>query len=179
MIKILFIGVTELKEKSVLQQNTDEKVLALAIKEFQKYEVIRILGKTEYLRLQDALIANETAGTPLSADDEELMDYVRDYLIYGALMYSIPKLHTKFTNKGMQMDSDINASLADPQNPRADYAFKMDAAKSALIDYLRDKADEPKCCGSQDDTSFNFTGMALPDNPKDVESAYNNRYYKL
>jgi len=49
MIKIQFISVKTLKEKSVIQDNVGEKNLNIAIQEFQEFDLKPFLGRTEYL----------------------------------------------------------------------------------------------------------------------------------
>lgn len=179
MVKIQFISVSALKDKSVIQDNVNEKVLNIAIREFQEIELKSILGRTEYLRLEDQLLKYQNGEIEeLTPGDTTLMEYVTNVMIYGSLYYSIPAIHSKFTDKGLQVDKDLNSDTGSKAEARSDYGFKLDGYKRSLIDYLKEVETEPKCCTSVEDTTFNFTGVSLPDETVDYESYYKADYYK-
>lgn len=179
MANILFIGATQLKEKSIIQDNTDEKTLNISIKEFQEIEVEEILGKTEYDRLSSQLVLVQTGAIEkLSDSDTELMNHIVPLMVYGALMYSIPVLHQKINNTGVNVDKNINSETSDTQSARATYAFKMDAYKGKLIKHLKSIENSSISCQSSEDTTFNFTGMSLPDDNPDYDAIYKGQYYK-
>lgn len=179
MVKIQFISVQTLKEKTVIQDNVNEKVLNIAIREFQEIELKRILKRDEYLRLEGELLKfQEGEITELEPGDVLLMEYVVPVMCYGALMYSIPAISTKFTDKGLQEDTDLNAEKGNRAEARADYGFKLDSAKRSLIEYMNEARENPTHCGTIEDTTFNFTGVALPDTSIDYEAQYRKDYYK-
>jgi hypothetical protein len=176
------MSVQTLKDRSQLQANVDEKLLNIAIKEFQELELKKLLGKAEYDRLQDAVAAsvNDPDADPLSDDDKELMTYITPVMIYGSLVYSISPIHRKLTNAGVKEDEYQNSKSNDLAEARADYAFKLDGFKRDLVDYREEKAKENNTgtCRGAEDTTFQFTGMALPDSNPDVNKIYENRNYK-
>lgn len=180
-MKILFISATALKEKSVIQNNVDEKILTICIKEYQEIELRTTLGATEYNRLSDELVKVQN-GTQikLTDDDQELFDMITPVMVYGSLMYSISPLHEKITNKGMQHDKDLNADIAELGAARSNYNFKLDKYRSLLLEYIHEKdtTTTKKCCASSDDTTFNFTGIALDDYTPDVDGLYKSTFYK-
>ncbi len=176
MAYVQFTSVEALKDKSVLQSNVDEKILGIAIREFQDLELRNsILGRTEYDRLAAAIAASLTGGDPLSADDLELMDYITPVMIYGALMYSIAPLKIKFSNKGTQELTDDHAKAIDSAAARENYSFKLEGYKRILKDYRDEKNKSnvqeseigPACTGNKRaDTTFGFSGTYIPDDTK-------------
>lgn len=180
MQKILFISVQTLKDKSVIMDNTDEKTLTLAIQEYQELEIEAILSTSEYARLTEQLIQVQTGViTELTPADQVLMQHIVPCLVYGAAMYSIRPLHYKLGNKGSQVDRDTNAELGNTEAARADFAFKADGYKRKLIEYIHTESKSVTTgCQSIEDTTFNFTGMSLPDYDSNYEEQYRSDYYK-
>lgn len=180
MIKIQFISVQTLKENSVIQANVNEKILGIAIREFQDIEFKNMIGRAEYLRLEGELLKLQAGVTQtLSPEDIILMEYVIPVMVYGSLMYSIPAIHTKFTDKGLQRDRDQNAEIGSPGETRADYAFKLDASKRSLLGYIHEsKSSSASACATIEDTTFNFSGISLPDVSFDYEDQYRADYFK-
>lgn len=179
MVKIQFISVAALKDKSVIQDNVNEKVLNIAIREFQEIELKRILGRVEYLRLETELLKLQAGDIEeLTPADVILMEHITPVMVYGSLFYSIPAIHSKFTDKGLQVNKDLNSDIGSKAEARSDYGFKLDGYKRSLIEYIREAETEPKECISVEDTTFNFTGVSLPDETTDYESYYKADYYK-
>ncbi len=179
MVKIQFISVSALKEKSVIQTNVDEKLLNIAIKEFQEIELKKILGRAEYLRIEgEALKLQNGDIEAFTEADAALWEHITPVMIYGALMYSIPAIHTKFTNKGLQEDNDQYATRASKAEARGDYSFKLDGYKRDLLDFISEQPEVVATCESSQDTTFNFTGVSLPDNQTDYEASYKAAYFK-
>ncbi len=181
MIRVQFISVQTLKDKSPLQANVDEKILNIAIKEYQELELKKVLGRVEYERLQDAVVASlATPPTELSEADKILFDHIVPVMVYGALMYSISPIHNKLTNAGAKVDEYQNSRSADLAEARADYAFKVEGYKRDLIEHITEvSTTSVKPCISVEDTTFAFTGISLPDSSPDYGAAYDNRYYKV
>jgi len=170
----MFIGVQDLKENSVIEDNVDEKILAISIKEFQELEIKKILGRSEYERLSDELlkVVNEV-GYELSESDVLLMDVITPVMIYGALTYSISPLHYKLSNMGVKNETNINSLSTEQATIRANYAFKLDGFRAELKEYI----STPSCCASPDDTTYNMTGVSLDDYTPDREERYRDYYY--
>lgn len=179
MIKIQFISVQTLKDNTIVQQNVDEKNLNISIREFQDIELRSFLGFAEYERIEAQLLGVQSGEIDeLTPEDAKLMEQIRPVCIYGALLYSIPNVHTKFTATGSQEDKDLNADRASKQDARADQAFKLDAAKRAYLLYRKGLDEQVDSCASVEDTTFNFTGTALRDSHYDYDKLYQSEYYK-
>lgn len=184
MKQITFITVPELKDVTIVQSNTDEKILSQSILEFQELELEPLLGEKLYKRLSNTLVSGATiSGFTYSADDAELLRYIKPYLAYGALLYSLAPLHFKVTNKGVQKLTDANSTTADKSDITAlknNYTAKVDAYKARLITYMEtDDSDETQPdCDAASDTTFNITGIYINDNVFDWEEEYRQRAYK-
>lgn len=182
--QITFISTTELKDNSIIQSNVSEKILNQAILEFQELELEPLLGMTLYRRL-----SNEVVKTTIdkeyfmSDDDSELMRYISKYLVYGALTYSFNELHYQVSNKGIHKLTDGNSQTGsdrDISTLKSTYDNKLALYKSRLIDYMRtDESEETEVSpSSSNDTTFNFTGIAMNDDSYDWETEYKNSAYK-
>jgi len=91
-------------------------------------------------------------------------------------------LHIKVTQKGLQKLTDSSSMTGnndDLQTLRSSYVAKVDGYKSRLIDYLKtdENPDEDVNLSSQD-TSFNYTGISIPDNTLNWDEVYKAEAYK-
>jgi hypothetical protein len=183
MKQITFITPAELKEVTIIQDNVNEKILNIAIREFQELELEPLLGKSLYRRLSNELVLLKTITTHiLSDDDTDLMRYIKPFLVYGTLLNSFGQLHYSVTNKGVQKLQDsnaVNADRGDIAALKSTYTSKVDAYKARLIDYMAtDDVPETNSSCSDNDTTFNFTGISMGDSDYDWETAYKNSAYK-
>lgn len=184
MAQIAFLKVSDLKEKTIIQSNVDEKILGQSITEFQDLEVEPLLGKENYKRFSNEFLSAATiASYQLSTSDSELFSYLKPYMIYGVLLNSLDPLHYKITNKGVQKLTDANAVAGDKSDIEAiksSYTLKMDAYRKRLVEYLAHDEDKTNdvACEIAIDSTFNFTGMYLGDNDFDYQESYKASAYK-
>jgi hypothetical protein len=182
MKQILFISVPELKEYSIIQDNVGEKVLNLAIKEFQELELVPLIGADTYKKLSNVLVSGKTvSGYTYSDEDALLLEYIKPVMVYGALLYSLNPIHYKVTAKGVQTLKDDNSNtsdLKDLEALRSSYSAKLDGYKSRLIEHLRTDENDETDVPSEIDTTFGFTGISLPDDSYNYSEAYKSRAYK-
>lgn len=85
MRQILFISVQDLKDNTTIQNNVDEKVLNLSIKEFQELELSNIIGTDTYKHLSNVIVSGATiSGYTYSDEDSLLLDYIKPVMVYGS-----------------------------------------------------------------------------------------------
>lgn len=182
MKKIQFISVQELKENSIVQYNVDEKILSLCITEFQDLELSQVLGKATYKRLSNVLVSGATiSGYTYTDEDILLFEMIKPVMVYGSLLYSISPLHYKLTNKGIQNITDANSKTGegrDLETLKNNYTTKLEGYKKLLIDHLQTDNDPETEAPCDVDTTFQFTGISIPDNSFNEEEAYRASAYK-
>jgi len=184
MRQITFISVDYLKENSIIQSNVDEKILGQAILEFQELEVEPLISTPVYKRLNNEIVSATTiSGYTIPDLDTELLRYIKPFMLYGSMLYSLNPLHYKVSNKGVQKLNDDNASTADKSDIdalRSTYLAKKDAYKKRLIDYIKTDEDPETDtnCVSDKDSTLSFTGIYISDDTFDHEAAYKASVYK-
>lgn len=147
MAKVLFISERSIKENSVIETNTDSKIVRLTVAEVQDLELLNIIGKKVYKELEDEVIAkNEDSNYEIPENYVEMLEVIKPFLIYGTLANLMVPLTYKITNKGAVVKDDTSATTTDGsqmQYVMNYYRTKFDAYKQRLID------DFGKRCGNE------------------------------
>lgn len=104
---ILFISEQTLKDRSLLQDNVDPKLIKPTIKMAQDMYIEPILGTGLYRELQDQ-IANDD----LSTENKTLLDnYITDCLCWYVQAEMVMSLGFKFTNKNVLRKTSENSDV--------------------------------------------------------------------
>ncbi|RZK14994.1 MAG: hypothetical protein EOO43_15600, partial [Flavobacterium sp.] len=142
MKKVLFVSVGEIKSKSIIGGNTDEKIIAGALMEVQELELLPLIGDKLYNDLEEAVRTSiVSSGTTLTADQSVILnDYIKQYLIYGTLVYSVVPLQYKLNDKGLNKSTDSNLISVDSREQdifKNYYKEKFEGYKRRLIEYFK------------------------------------------
>jgi len=132
----LFISVQNIKDRTGLHANVDEKLVLPEIKTAQDMYILPALGSGLYNELQTAINANTLTGLQTSL----LNDYVADALIYFVLSELPQGLSFQFYNKGLLRksgDNTENPSMQDMIDVANRYKTRAEFYKQRLIKYLR------------------------------------------
>ena len=179
---ILFISETTLKDRSLLQDNVDPKLIRPTIKQCQDMYIEPILGTGLYRELQDQI----ELGT-ISDLNKKLLDfYITDCLSWYVASEMVMSLGFKLTNKNVLRKSSENsneASLSELFDLMNYYKNKAEWYAQRISDYLCENiVDYPlyNNPGSgvdiiQPNSSSYSTGMYLGDTPKDYKN-YSDMY---
>jgi len=119
-----------IKDRTVIDENVDDKYLNVAILEAQEIHIREILGTALY----DAMISGSQAGTLTANYTTLLNDYIKPALTYRALFEVSPFLLYKIRNKS------IGTKNADNFNPDTE-------GMERLVDNFESKAQfyEQRC----------------------------------
>ncbi|MFW0718719.1 hypothetical protein [Pedobacter sp. N23S346] len=177
MKKVLFIGMTEVKEKSLIATNTDEKTITGALLEVQELELEPLIGAKLYKTLE-----NEIVGQTLTDEHKTIInEFIKPYLIYGTLVYSVVPLHFKLNNKGLNKATDANlgsVSGSELESFKNYYREKFEGYKRRLIEHFQCDSNSETTTSINEDTTSSTLGIYLPD-VADYSNEYNNsRAYK-
>lgn len=174
---ILFISETTLKDRSLLQDNVDPKLIRPTIKQTQDMYIEPILGTGLYRELQEQ-IENGT----VSVLNKKLLDlYITDCICWYVASEMVMSLGFKMTNKNVLRKSSENsneASLSELFDLMSYYKNKAEWYAQRITDYLIEFiVDYPlyNNPGSgvdiiQPNGSSYSTGMYLGDTPKDYKN---------
>lgn len=111
---ILLIGETYIKENSVLNGNVDVSEIRKSAYYKQDLVIQPILGTTFYREIQLAYSAATAGITPLTADQEELLMYIKPTLVNHAVSEVAFFLTLNVKNVGVQtQNGDNNNSVGD------------------------------------------------------------------
>jgi len=136
-LNTLFISVQNIKERSGLHANVDEKLVLPEIKTAQDMYILPALGTALYNRLQDG-INNCT----LNPDETTLLDnYIADTLVHYVLSELPMGLSYQFYNKGLLRKSGENTenpSMQDMIDVANRYKARAEFYKQRLIKYLKE-----------------------------------------
>ena len=135
-LNTLFISVQNIKERSGLHANVDEKLVLPEIKTAQDMFILPALGSALYLRLQTGITANN-----LNADEVTLLDnYIADTLVHYVLSELPMGLSYQFYNKGLLRkggENTENPSMQDMIDVANRYRARAEFYKQRLIKYLK------------------------------------------
>lgn len=179
---ILFISETTLKDRSLLQDNVDPKLIRPTIKQSQDMYIEPILGTGLYRELQDQI----ELGT-ISDLNKKLLDfYITDCLSWYVASEMVMSLGFKLTNKNVLRKNSENsneASLSELFDLMNYYKNKAEWYAQRISDYLCENiVDYPLYNNPgngvdiiQPNSSSYSTGMHLGDTPKDYKN-YSDMY---
>lgn len=176
----LLISDTILKERSIVNDNKDAKLIYPDIKVAQDMYILPILGSALFKKIQDAIAADDWTG--LTNYKALLDDYIIDALVHY-VMAELPMTSYQFTNKGVmrkQGDStdlpgyDELVSISNRYRERAEFYTER------LVNYLLEKGSTlfPEYInpGSTIDTIIpRQTGFTMPVYLGDFDNPYCNK----
>jgi hypothetical protein len=108
MANVLFIGEEYIRENTVFNLNVDIKDIEQSAGVAQDMHIQPILGTTFYNYLETAYSAQT-----LTADEQELMSYIKPALAYQAAQMTLPFLAYNVKNKGPVTQFGENATNVD------------------------------------------------------------------
>lgn len=136
----LLISDTIIKERSIVNGNTDPKLIYPDIKAAQDMYILPILGTALFKKIQDAVAAGAWVGI---TNYKDLLD---NYIIDALVNYTMAELPTnsyQFTNKGVvrkQGDNTDLPSMAELLDVAAKYRQRAEYYAKRLRLYVVDKA---------------------------------------
>ena len=136
-LNTLFISVQNIKDRSGLHANVDDKLVLPEIKTAQDMFILPALGSALYLRLQTGITANN-----LNADEVTLLDnYIADTLVHYVLSELPMGLSYQFYNKGLLRkggENTENPSMQDMIDVANRYKARAEFYKQRMIKYLKE-----------------------------------------
>lgn len=166
---ILFISTKYIKSNSIIEENLDEKLIKITLKEVQDLELFPILGDELYGRYENQKYdKSQDSSFEFDDDIEILNNYVKDFLVYGVLLAIPTALNYKFTNKGTVNITDANANNvvgSNVESIKKYYRSKYDAYRKRLVDYVNES------CGTGTVVAPYSTGWYLKNVPNYNELA--------
>lgn len=179
---ILFISEQVLKDRSLLQDNVDPKLIKPTIKQAQDMYIEPILGTGIYRELQEQIANNN-----VSVLNKTLLDnYITDCLCWFVASEMVMSLGYKLTNKNVLKKTSENsetASISDLFDLMNYYKNKGEWYAQRITNYLcENNTDYPLYDNPgtgvdiihPNNTSYS-TGMYLGDTPKDYKN-YSDMY---
>lgn len=131
----LFISVNDIKERTGLHANVDEKLIIPEIKTAQDIYILPVLGSELYKRLQEGIV-----NCSLNTDEEILLDdYITDCLIYYVMCELPIGISFQFYNKGLLRkggENTENPSMNDMIDVSNRYRSKAEWYQERLIKFL-------------------------------------------
>jgi hypothetical protein len=186
---VLFISEQTLKDRSLLQDNVDPKLIKPTIKQAQDMYIEPILGTGLYRELQDQI-----AGNDLTDENKLLLDYyITDCIFWYVASEMVMSLGYKLTNKNVLKKTSENSetsSISELFDLMSYYKNKAEWYAQRITDFLCEHVlDYPlyNNPGSGSDiihpngTSYT-TGLFLGDDvpqPKEFEKMYQSQYGAL
>lgn len=136
--KVIFVSERTIKDNSIIEENTDSKILRITTLEVQDLELKPIIGKALYKELEDEVIkrANDNS-YEIPEKYVDMLDLIKPFIIYGVLTSIAIPLTYKATNKGFAVKNDTNADVADGRDLQFVsnyYKTKFDTYKLRLIE---------------------------------------------
>lgn len=136
MRNILFISVQDIKDRTGLHNNVDEKLIHPEILTAQDMYILPVLGSTLYNRLQDG-IENDNLNT---AENKLLDEYVVPTLVYFVMSELPMGLSFQFYTKGLIRKTDANQTEPDIQDildVAARYKSRAEFYRQRTLKYLK------------------------------------------
>jgi len=134
---ILFISVQNIKERTSLHANIDEKLILPEILTCQDMFILPALGTALYNRLQDGI-----SNCSLNIDENNLLDiYISPTLVYYVMSEMPQALSYQFYNKGLLRKSGENTenpSMQDMIDVANRYKARAEFYKQRMIKYLKE-----------------------------------------
>jgi hypothetical protein len=132
----LFISVQNIKDRTGLHANVDEKLVLPEIKTAQDMYILPALGSALYNQLQTAVEVN----TYTNEETTLLDDYIADCLVYYVMSELPMGLSYQFYNKGLLRKSGENTenpSMQDMIDVANRYRSRAEFYKQRMIKYLK------------------------------------------
>lgn len=132
----LFISVQNIKDRTGLHANVDEKLVLPEIKTAQDMYILPALGSALYNQLQTAIENN----TYTNEETTLLDDYIADCLVYYVMSELPMGLSYQFYNKGLLRKSGENTenpSMQDMIDVANRYRSRAEFYKQRMIKYLK------------------------------------------
>ena len=126
-----FLTITEryLKDNSIINENSDLKILQPIILMVQDVYLHRILGTDLFNDIKAEIIAES-----VSADNQTLLDnYILPLMLWYTLSESTPAFKYRYMNKGVMVKTSENSSAADLEEIK----WLMDKWKNTAEDYAQ------------------------------------------
>lgn len=136
MKTILFISVADIKNRTGLHNNVDEKLIHPEILTAQDMYILPLLGSTLYNRLQDG-IQNNNLNT---AENKLLDEYIVPTLVYFVMSELPMGLSFQFYTKGLIRKTDANQVEPDMQDVldvAARYKTRAEFYRQRTLKYLK------------------------------------------
>lgn len=128
MATIYLISTQKLKDRSIINDNVDDTLLASSILEAQEIELQEILGTKLYKFILE-LIQNGLISTVGYEKYKFLVDeYCSKVVLYAATMRALPAVHFKVMNKGVNNQSSDNSQPTSLQ----ELEFLMDRLRNDI-----------------------------------------------
>ena len=124
MAEVYFLSEQTLKDRSILQDNVDMKVVRPVIIDVQKFYILPIMGT----QLYNSVIAQIAANTLSNLNKTLLDNYITDVMVWYCIMELPLNMNYKYFNKA------VGVQNADNMNP----ASMQDIG--SLMDHARNKA---------------------------------------
>lgn len=116
-MKALFISVTDLKKRSIIDGNVDSSKIVQYIEVAQDINIQNYLGGKLYKKMQEIVVSGEIKTDPAYADYKLLLDdYIKPMLIWYTQATILPYLSFSMSNGGVHKhiaESAQNASHED------------------------------------------------------------------
>lgn len=138
---ILFISEQTLKDRGLLQDNVDPKLIKPTIKHCQDMFIEPILGSGLYRELQTQIEGNTLTNTNINLLD----NYITDCLGFYVLSEMVISLGYKFTNKNVLRKTSENSetpSLSELLDIEQRYKNKAEWYAQRMTDYLIEFIDD-------------------------------------
>lgn len=129
--EVLFLSEQTLKDRSVLQDNVDMKVVKPTITDVQKYYILPIMGTQLYNEVINQIRTN----TLTNLNTTLLNDYITDVMVWYCRMELPMAMNYKYFNKAVGVQSadnvqpasmqDIEVLMNDARNKAQVYAQRM------------------------------------------------------
>lgn len=139
MSTVLFISVNDIKLRTGLTANVEEKLVLPEIYTAQDMYILPALGTALYDRLLAGIVANN-----LNANEQKLIDtYITPSLVFFVMAELPMGLSYQFYNKGVVRKSDANATEPSAQElieVSNKYRARAEFYKERLVRYLKEES---------------------------------------
>ena len=163
-MKVLLIHNDKIRAESIIERNTDDKILSKVLHSVQEIQLKPILGKDLFETVCTAVIAKIADSAYMFEEPikELLENYIQPFLINATVAEFIVINNYKITNKGVQKmnDNSSNSITANEIEYIKNYYDNfVSTYKSNLIKFLNEsKLTE---CGTDKNITMPITGWYL------------------
>ena len=154
MTDIFLTNIDNIKNLTALSDNTNGKVLQLALREAQEIDLQEIIGTCLLEKLKELIVDGEVS-LPENAIYKNLLNIIQYFLSYDVVSKVAVPLAIKFDNIGVVQATDTNINplnIDDIYNVAEYYGKRADYYTGRIQAYLRKHRDELEvCCGDCSD----------------------------